>query len=417
MKRFEARCPRMRAHAGRLHPRGFSLLELMIAMVLGLLLSLAVYGLLATSGRISATQSALSLLQENGRVAIDLITQDLRAAGHLPCGARIAPRVFVDDLPQHVTGSPMNAAAPSSAVSGQPYELDRGIFLSGSTCSRTACAPVPPSALGVPRAGTASGDKVPGTDVLTVRYVLDGGVPAHAATSAGTCTGTEPLAAVNSAELAPKGFPPGHLALLSSCSAAYVFSVEPDGSSSVELAAGARGVPACRAIGSQPRLFDFDAALQTSTYYLQLATGETTPSRNIATLMRRTNGVVNEVVQGVERLDLRYSLRDRDGFAYWFSARDLDGLQAGSKPPMCGMGTAAHACSWADVDAVDVALLLNSIDDLPQEGGSKAWNYRYSIDGENEQEPGATMPVTGLPAGRMLRREFRTVVALRSMGT
>ena len=72
-------------------------------------------------------------------------------------------------------------------------------------------------------------------------------------------------------------------------------------------------------------------------------------------------------------------------------------------------------CAWADVDAVDVALLVNTVDDLPLEAAQTAWSYRYSIDGDDMQTPKATMPATGLPGGRMLRREFRLIVALRSM--
>ena len=51
------------------------------------------------------------------------------------------------------------------------------------------------------------------------------------------------------------------------------------------------------------------------------------------------------------------------------------------------------------------------------EAAADAWDYRYSIDGERMQRPGKAMPVTGLPPGRMLRREFRTVVALRELAT
>ncbi|MBS0582487.1 MAG: hypothetical protein JSS42_05225, partial [Proteobacteria bacterium] len=56
-----------------------------------------------------------------------------------------------------------------------------------------------------------------------------------------------------------------------------------------------------------------------------------------------------------------------------------------------------------------------TVDDLPAEAAADAWDYRYSVDGDKVLRPAAAMPVTGLPPGRMLRREFRTVVALRGL--
>jgi hypothetical protein len=74
-----------------------------------------------------------------------------------------------------------------------------------------------------------------------------------------------------------------------------------------------------------------------------------------------------------------------------------------------------RTCEWKDVDAVEISMLVNTVDDLPVETSVDAWDYRYSVDGDRMQKPAAVMPVTGLPAGRMLRRAFRTVVALREL--
>jgi len=61
-------------------------------------------------------------------------------------------------------------------------------------------------------------------------------------------------------------------------------------------------------------------------------------------------------------------------------------------------------------------MLLNTVDDnfgMEQ----AATSYRYSIDSANFQPPPAandTMPVTGLRAGHMQRREFVSFVSLRN---
>ncbi|MEP6941191.1 MAG: PilW family protein [Rudaea sp.] len=394
-------------------PRGFSLVELMIAMTLGLLLTSAILGMFSASGRVESTQSALSRLQENGRVAIGALTGDLQMTGRLPCGAQIRPQVFSNALPAHIEGSPSLAAAPADVAPGKPFLLDRGVFITGNACSASGCNPLPSAALGVPKAGHGVGDRVPATDILTLRYLQGSGWHSEVSGAHGVCKANESLSAIAPSGLPPSGFNPAHLALLASCTQAQIFAVD----AALKPLVGAFGVPMCDGSSSQPlQLFDFDTQLQTSVYYLQLAQDAKTPARAIATLMRRSNGVVNEIVQGVERFDLRYSVHDADGNAHWLSADHVDRRASQSGSPLrCGAGATAHACGWSDVDAVDVDLLLNTIDDLPIGESAAIGQYRYLPDGEGMQMPGATMPMTGLAAGRMLRREFRTVVALRSL--
>jgi len=67
----------------RLSPQsGLSLVELMIAMLLGLLLIGGVLQIFLSSKQTFSSNSALSRIQENGRIAMELITYDLRNAGY-----------------------------------------------------------------------------------------------------------------------------------------------------------------------------------------------------------------------------------------------------------------------------------------------------------------------------------------------
>ena len=77
---------------------GFSLIELMIAMLLGLLLTSAIFELFLANGRMQAMQSGLARLQENGRIAMGVLTADLQQAGRLPCGSLTRPEVNVESL-------------------------------------------------------------------------------------------------------------------------------------------------------------------------------------------------------------------------------------------------------------------------------------------------------------------------------
>lgn len=65
---------------------GFSLVELMVALVLGLLLVLAASNLFITNKQTYRTVENLSRVQESLRFAFDLLARDARMAGAIPCG-------------------------------------------------------------------------------------------------------------------------------------------------------------------------------------------------------------------------------------------------------------------------------------------------------------------------------------------
>ena len=67
---------------------GFGLVEMMIALTLGLLLFSGVGQLLVSSSRSWALQDEQSRIQENGRLALDLLTQYISVAGYFGCAAQ-----------------------------------------------------------------------------------------------------------------------------------------------------------------------------------------------------------------------------------------------------------------------------------------------------------------------------------------
>ena len=69
---------------------GFTLIELMIAMVIGLILMLGAVGLLISNNRIYTEQTSMARLQENARFAIEIIIKDIRMAGYAGCAATIS---------------------------------------------------------------------------------------------------------------------------------------------------------------------------------------------------------------------------------------------------------------------------------------------------------------------------------------
>lgn len=65
---------------------GLSLIELMIALALGLVIVLAVTNVYLSNKATFRSQEALAQIQQNARVAFELLSHDLREAGANPCG-------------------------------------------------------------------------------------------------------------------------------------------------------------------------------------------------------------------------------------------------------------------------------------------------------------------------------------------
>lgn len=88
--------------------RGLSLVELLVAMVLGLLLLAGVIEVVLGSKRSYQSGIALAELQETGRFALEAIAQDLRNAGFTgACSGGLVNASGIDDAPHAVERSPI----------------------------------------------------------------------------------------------------------------------------------------------------------------------------------------------------------------------------------------------------------------------------------------------------------------------
>lgn len=69
------------------HQAGFSLVEIMVALTIGIVLLLGVTQIFLTASRSGVTNSDLARVQESGRIALELISKELRRAGYKGCGS------------------------------------------------------------------------------------------------------------------------------------------------------------------------------------------------------------------------------------------------------------------------------------------------------------------------------------------
>lgn len=73
----------------RRNPRGFSLIELMVAMLIGSIVLIAVSQVFITSKSTHQLEEGLARVQENGRFALEFLAQDIRMAGYAGCNSSL----------------------------------------------------------------------------------------------------------------------------------------------------------------------------------------------------------------------------------------------------------------------------------------------------------------------------------------
>lgn len=185
------------------HSRGMTLVELMVAITLGLLVIGAAIGIFVSNRQVYRAAENLNRVQESGRVAYELMARDIREATGNPCVNKL-PLVNV------VTGSTANWWSDvnwSTALRG---------FDGGS--------PFPDAAF-----GTAAGERLAGTDAI---QLLSG------ADNVSTISAHDTAAGVFTLNTADNGFGVGDLAIACNARQAAVFQVTSVSGSDVGHAAG-----------------------------------------------------------------------------------------------------------------------------------------------------------------------------------
>jgi type IV pilus assembly protein PilW len=434
-------------------PLGFTMLELMIALVLGALLLIGLTSLFSTTSNSSRLQDGLARLQENGRYAISRMEADLRMANAQFCTNKTgnavegsvspmwsarAPMVYAEslNLPDSRgdgegnmnSVSPMTADLTSDAASS-PYALSPRFFVQGYSCSSGTCSPALPT--GLPTQGVAAGQRVPRSDVLTVRYQRGTGWPVSSAScSAGGSIALAPVEGddyvtvseggggvpVGTLDMS-KAFTTGDLALFSDCNNPVILPITVSGSN---LTANGLSGAVCNGSPLRDfRVFNFTKDFVTVTYFLVFRADESNSERLIPTLVRRENGQSDDLVQGIDRLDFRYAVQNAEGRTSYVTADEVNASTSCSPaaPDVTVLSTGLEpGCAWRNIRAFEVHLLVSSVEEIRSLDDS-AKSYRYSFDAVGNPVSSTTYQTTlpsGLPLGSMMRREFIAQIASRN---
>lgn len=269
---------------------GFSVIELMISISLGLLVLLAVLEIFSASMQGVHLQNNFSRVQENGRLATELIVRDIRGADYWGC---------IDDISEisnHLDTSPSSGYNPSilptagHAINGQ-----------NDVTSQTI----------------SSINVTDNTDILTLRGATSiSGVKINAPMSA-----TDETIQVSISNSIPQG----HVILISDCREADLFSnTEQTTSTNAQIghAVGTLSTGIDNVSSNLSHTYGEDAQIlspYTKVYFI----GENNSSSN--SLYRADNGVVNELVRGVNNLQLMYGEdTSGDGSINIFTATPTD---------------------------------------------------------------------------------------------
>ncbi|MCX7544583.1 PilW family protein [Marinicella gelatinilytica] len=430
----------------RKYSYGFSLIELMVAMVIGIIVLLGLVSLFTNSSILNRAQTGLAVLQENGRYAITRVKDDIEQAGRKHCATVAMPSdlitnwnqgyvmrswmvdenvdfsnhsstnglPLVNQIELNYQSDPNQLPNATASVAGQPaYPLDPRYFIQGHTCGASTCQPGlttvgSDQATNFRNIGTGDGDRAANTDILTVRY-LDGGNRIINDPTANSFTldnmvisaGTNPT-------------------LVSDCNTAYVSNGNWAGNS---LTMNGTNVPNFN-LKTDTRAFDLTNDFHTVSYFVGIDSDPNRSGRMISSLYRSENGNVQQLVQGVERFNVFYLAQLQTGHVARLTADQVQAIQDGGNatidgciiPPNSealpgGVRLAnGQGCLWRSIYAMEVHMLLNTVNDSSMKQDE---TYIYSPDSDARQTPASTLP-SGLSRDRMYRREFTAIIPIRS---
>jgi len=334
---------------------GFSLVELMVGLAVGLLLVGVAVSIYLSGHQTARVVDTVGRLEESARFAVEMIEQDVRMSGFRGCNG--------------AANSPVNTLNTPGAFNNRFDQTLFGYHASGSTWSPALDTSI----------STLANPPIAGTDVFAIKRVYGSGAALTA--QMGTTTGALTVDAS-----AP--FALGDYVLVTDCEAQAVFQVTQMTTSPTtgSLAHAATTAPTPgNASADLAHVFNTDASayrVVTKTYYVaQSALNNKVKSLWSYSVPDYTGaGQAQELVEGVENLALLYG-------------EDTDGDQAANR-----YVTADNVSNWNNVVSVRMQLLMASVKD-----GVSPVAQVYTFNG-----------ASATAADRRIRSAFTSLITLRN---
>jgi type IV pilus assembly protein PilW len=339
--------------------RGFSLVELMVAVTLALIVSAGVISVFVGSRSAYQSTAGVAAVSDSGRFALNYLESAVRDAGNMACGSPV--RTIFNVGP----GSPLNMP-PFPTLAFQPitgfeaagtgiggaYNVSATIGTAGNWNSPIGWAAGLDPAFGSLSAAVPPAFPVLNNDVLVVRSSTQGGSPAFVSNMG---TNNFDVTAV------PSTFAPQKLAIISDCVKSLIFQISSIGGNTISHTTG--GIPG-NLTNTFPTGVNFDLGsevtlLQTTAYYIGVgADGDGALfSADLSAANSFTSAVTpispNELVPDIEAMQILYGL-DTKGtrtVGQWVTADQVPdftsvmsvhiALLAAGPPGSANMGAAA----------------------------------------------------------------------------
>jgi type IV pilus assembly protein PilW len=301
---------------------GFSLIELMVAVTLGLLLTVALISVFVGSRSAYQSTTGVASLADEGRFVLDTISQQARGAGFMGCTAAS------DSNTNGTTTYSVIDAVLNEGASSLAYDFQFGVGgyeATGTGAAGAFTIPATPTAGALasgwtpnldPAFTAATNEQVQGSDVLVLRSSLPQSTPVY--TTAAAAQGAGSLTVSSAGNLQP-----GQLAVVSDCSHAVPFQISSvtAGTPATINFGGSTGPPG-NASAALPQEFSAGALvypLTTTVFYIGVgADGDSALRR-----LDLQNGMVgaaiftdSEVVEDVENMQILYGLDTPSGTSY-----------------------------------------------------------------------------------------------------
>lgn len=333
---------------------GFTLVELMVAMTVGLLLLGGVITILTSSHQTYRVNDALARMQENARYAFQVLSRDIRMAGYFGCAGDSMPTVNTLNDPDTFL-----------------WQLGQAIdgFEATSETTWTPALPAPAGTIPSPLGGR---------DIIVVRGV-EGNETKVMSHPGGNPPGSADLkVAVGS------GLKNDDIVLVTDCQAAAIFQITNiNTSSGQDNIVHNIGSPTANTPGNSTKALgkEFTGGelikISTRSYFIRTIDEWPALYRKIGTKS------AEELVRGVENMQIEYG-------------EDLDGDWTADVYRSADM-----VAAWKNVVSVRISLLMQTI-----ENNIASQPQPYTFHG-----------ATTTPTDRRLRQAFTMVVALRNRAT
>ncbi len=354
---------------------GFSLVELMVAMTIGLFILVAISTVLVNSKKNYTTQDSLARLQENGRFAIQFLTHDIRMAGYFGCNHSM------DNITSHLNGG--------------GFSFQFNIPIEGFEAGGNAWLPSNTTPLGLTPAPWAN------TDAIAIR-LLDTNNPI-------SLTSDMPQTSADMKVTNGSGLQTGDVVMITDCNSADLFQItnccgSNIGFDNVVHNSGA-GTPG-NATKDMSKKYATGAKIlkfNTLVYYIGASIADATRPALYRQLLVTSGGGSSpqsqELIEGIENLQILYGkdTTNSDRVADIF-------LKAND-------GALAATADWNNVVAVRIGLLASTLANSSVAQGN---DKQFGTDVDTK-----TYPVNGYTVAaandRRQRRVFTTTIIPRNL--